>query len=287
MRRLFVLISLALIFASFFKNGSLKTSFLQEQTDEQKKNEIQKKIDEYEKKLSEVRNQKNTLSSQIEYMDTQIYLTGLRAEDTKEKIEKTQYEIETLDAWIKNLDNSLDKLSETLLSRIVAGYKTRQASVIDVMFDSSNANEMVNKLKYYQIARERNKKVLMEVQEAKLNYEEQKKLREKKKTELDQLQKQLLAQQDDLKVQQESKRTLLQVTQSDEATYSRLLEEAKRQITAYKTFVQTTGVGTISANGLGTGECSSYWWGERSGRISFGAASKWGTIFCFSGDWNE
>lgn len=234
---------------------SSKPQFLvaQESSDDAK-NSLQKKIDEYESKLSDLRNQKSTLSSQIQYMDTQIYLTGLRSKETTEKIEKTEYEIETIDDWIDDLDVSLDKLSKTLLERIIAGYKTRQSSVIDVIFDSSNASDVVNKLKYYQIARESNKKVLLEVQEAKLNYEEQRKLREKKKKELDVLKQTLIAQEEELKVQQDAKRTLLQVTQSDESTYSQLLAEAKRQIAAYKQFVQTTGVGTIAADGLGTGE---------------------------------
>lgn len=224
------------------------------QNNDAARNEIQKKINEYEKKLSEVRTQKNTLSSQIEYMDTQIYLTQLKTQETTEKIEATEYEIDTLDDWIGDLDNSLDQLSKTMLERIVAGYKTRQASVIDIIFDSSNASDLVNKLKYYEVARDTNKKVLLEVQEAKLNYEEQKKLREKKKDELAKLQETLAAQETSLKSQQEEKRILLTATQSDENNYSRLLEEARRQITAYKSFVAITGVGTVSANGLGTGE---------------------------------
>ena len=112
-----------------------------QQNNDSAKNEIQKKIDEYEKKLSEVRTQKNTLSSQIEYMDTQIYLTQLKTQETAEKIESTEYEIDTLDDWIGDLDSSLDQLSKTMLERIVAGYKTRQASVIDIIFDSSNASD--------------------------------------------------------------------------------------------------------------------------------------------------
>lgn len=244
----------------------------QEKDNDKARNELQKKIDEYEEKLSEVRTQKNTLSSQIEYMDSQIYLTQLKTEETTEKIETTKYEIETLDDWIGDLDSSLDQLSKAMLERIVAGYKTRQASVIDLIFDSSNASDLVNKLKYYEVARDTNKKVLLEVQEAKLNYEEQKKLREKKKEELDALKETLAAQEESLKSQQEEKRILLEATQNDEANYSRLLEEARRQIAAYKSFVAITGVGTIAPDGLGKGEGGWYlsqrderWAGMRMG----------------------
>ena len=68
---------------------------------------------------------------------------------------------------------------------------------------------------------------------------------------------------------------MLQVTQNDETSYSQLLAEAKRQIAAYKQFVATTGVGTISANGLGTGEGGWYlsqrderWAGSQMGNSS-------------------
>lgn len=243
-----------------------------QQNNDSARNELQKKIDEYEGKLSEVRTQKNTLSSQIEYMDTQIYLAQLKTQETTEKIETTEYEIDTLDDWIGDLDSSLDQLSKAMLGRIVAGYKTRQASVIDIIFDSSNASDLVNKLKYYEVARDTNKKVLLEVQEAKLNYQEQKKLREKKKEELDALKETLSAQEESLKSQQEEKRILLAATQNDESNYSRLLEEAKRQITAYKSFVAITGVGTVAPDGLGTGEGGWYlsqrderWAGMRMG----------------------
>lgn len=268
---LFVLIFMS-VSSPIIAEDPTPTPTPEQKVDENAKNELQKKIDEYERKLSEARSQKNTLASQIEYMDTQIYITGLKTQETTEKIKTTKYEIDTLDDWIGDLDTSLDQLSKTMLGRIIAGYKTRQATVIDIIFDSSSASDLVNKLKYYEVARDSNKKVLLEVQEAKLNYEEQKKLREKKKDELDKLKETLVAQEADLKLQQDAKRNLLQVTQNDENNYSRLLEEAKRQIAAYKSFVQTTGVSVISADGLGKGEGGWYlsqrderWAGTRMG----------------------
>ena len=217
-------------------------SIAQEQTQEKAKSDLQSKIDEYEKKLNELRDQKNTLSSQIQYMDTQIYLTGLRVEETNAKIEKTEYDIEKLDGWIGDLDVSLDELSKTMIERITASYKNRKASVIDIVFDSASASDIVNKLKYYEVARESNKKVLLEVQEAKSNYEEQKDLREKKKKELDALHETLLVQEEDLKNQQVAKRDLLERTQSDEQTYQQLLEKAKAEYAAIQQIV--AGVGT-------------------------------------------
>ena len=219
-------------------------SIAQEQTQEQTKGDLQKKIEEYENKLTELRDQKNTLSSQIQYMDTQIYLTGLRVEETNAKIEKTEYEIGKLDDWIGDLDVSLDELSKTMIERITASYKNRKASVIDIVFDSTSASDIVNKLKYYEVARESNKKVLLEVQEAKSNYEEQKELREKKKKELDTLHKTLIVQEEDLKNQQDAKRRLLETTQNDEQTYQQLLAQARAEYAAIQGIVAGAGTET-------------------------------------------
>lgn len=229
------------LFLLFFIGSSSKTYLnAEESSEDATRNAVQKKINEYESKLSELRNQKSTLSSQIQYMDTQIYLTELRMKETTEKIEKTEYEIGTINDWIDDLDVSLDQLSKTLLERIIVSYKTRKASVVDVIFDASSASDAVNKIKYYEIARESNKKVLMEVQEAKLNYEEQRKLREKKKKELDTLQITLADQEVDLKNQQESKRQILETTQNDEKTYQQMLAQAKAEYAAIQKIVSGT-----------------------------------------------
>ncbi len=216
--------------------------------------EIEKKIAEYESKLSDIRSQKNTLSAQIQYMDTQINITGLRISETEQRIKKTEKEIDTLGTKINGLDSSLNKLSASMLERIQADYKSRQASLMDIVLDSGNVSSLLNRVKYYDLARERNQKILMQVQEAKLNFEKQKDLREKRIKELDVLQDTLKSQQTELVTQQGSKRTLLQVTQSDESNYARMLEDARRQLAAFKQFVQSTGLGVVGANSLGTGE---------------------------------
>ena len=248
------IIALTIFTGSFFVSYAQEQSEDQteeqstDQSDSQAKGDLQKKIDEFEKKLSELRNQKDTLSSQIQYMDTQIYLTGLRVQETNAKIEKTEFEIGKLDDWIGDLDVSLDELSKTMIERITASYKNRKASVIDIVFDSKSASDIVNKLKYYEVARESNKKVLLEVQEAKSNYEEQKELREKKKEELDSLHKTLVVQEEDLTNQQEAKRDLLERTQSDEKTYQQLLERAKAEYAAIQQIVAGVGTETYIRN---------------------------------------
>jgi len=221
--------------------------------------DLENKIKEYQNKLNDLHQQKNTLSSQIQYMDTQIYLTELKIEETENKIAATQKEIDLLTTKIEGLDNSLNYLSQMLIKRIVTGYKTRQASFLSILLDSNNANELLNRIKYYKTTQDNNQKTLIQVQETKLNFEEQKKLREEKKVELDQLTQTLENQKSALNSQKSQKQKLLADTQNDEATYQQLLENAQKQLASFRSFVQSAGGGIIAANGFGQGSDGWYY----------------------------
>ena len=147
-------------------------------------NELQQKINEYQSKLTELRQQKNTLSSQIQYMDTQINLTILQIQSTEQKIINTGKEIDLLGTRIEGLDTSLDYLSKLLINKIAESYKKRELNFLAVLFNTKNADDFLNKVKYLKSSRDNNQKLLVQVQEAKSNAEEQKLQREEKKTEL-------------------------------------------------------------------------------------------------------
>jgi len=192
--------------------------------------DLQKKIEEYSNKLVEIRQQKNTLSSQIQYMDTQIYLTQLRIQETETNIEITQKEINILGDRIDNLDSSLNQLTELLRFRIVKEYKERPVSVLTMIIDSTTANDFFTHFKYLKTAQENNQRLIVQVQQQKLNFEEQKTKREQKEKELNDLVINLNNQKVDLRNQQNAKRSLLVITNNNESTYQRLLAEAQREL---------------------------------------------------------
>ncbi|PJA18725.1 MAG: hypothetical protein COX62_08285, partial [Deltaproteobacteria bacterium CG_4_10_14_0_2_um_filter_43_8] len=179
-----------------------------------------------QEKLSGIRQQKNTLSSQIQEMDTQIYIKALTIQKTEQKILQTQNEIETLTTRIDNLDSSLTNLSKNLIRRVVSGYKKHQPTLFDLFLNAGTASDLINIIKYQKTTQNNNQKLLVQVQEAKTNYEEQKLTRETKKKELDSLIVTLQNQKDDLKNQQAQKQKLLADTNNDEATYQSLLAQA-------------------------------------------------------------
>ena len=207
--------------------------------------DLQKKISDYQAKLQQLKLQKGTLSSQIQYMDTQAYLTGLQINQTEQKITGTGKEINLLGSRIERLDQSLDYLSKQLIQRIVEGYKKRPFSILSLILDNKNANDFLNQVKYQKTAQTNNQKLLYTVQETKTNAEEQKKLREVKKTELDQLNKNLEQQKIDLGYQKLTKQRILADTQNDEQTYQNLLARAQAEYAAIQGIVSGAGTETL------------------------------------------
>src|SRR3989339_499521 len=217
------------------------------------------KISCLEQVLQQLKQQKNTLSSQIEYMDTQIYLTSLQINQTEQKILNTGKEIDLLGSRIEGLDQSLDYLSKQLIQRIVVGYKKKPLSIFSLLFDNKNAYDFLNQVKYLKTAQDNTQKLLYTVQETKTNAEEQKKLREEKKIELDKLNETLTYQKQSLNSQKNQKQRFLIDTQNDETTYQRLLAQAKAQLAGFRSFVSNAGADVISANQFGSGSDGAYY----------------------------
>lgn len=220
----------------------------------------QQQIDEFYKQCVEpLRNQISSLSQQIQYMDNQIYLTTVQIKQTEQKIISTEKEIGVLGTRIEGLDGSLDYISRLMIDKIIEGYKRRSLSLFGLIFDSNNADELIARIKYLKTTQNNNQKILLQLQETKTNFEEQKSLRELKKLELDELTQTLTQQQSSLNDQKTQKQKLLTDTQNDESTYQRIIQQARAQLAGFRSFVSGTGAGIINANQFGTGSDGSYY----------------------------
>ena len=207
--------------------------------------ELQEIKNKCEEKLSQLAKQRNTLASEISYIDTQIYLTNLKVAETENKIEKTEKEIELLNERIEGLDESLNTLSKLLLKKIVADYKNKRISLLSIFLEADRIDDLVNRIKYIKTTRENNQKLIIQVQNAKINFEEQKKLREEKKVELDNLKALLAKQKTELLNQQNAKRKLLADTQNSEVLYQRIVAQARAQLASFISYVRSRGGATI------------------------------------------
>ena len=214
--------------------------------------ECNKLISEYESKLGAIRDQKNTLSSQIQFSDTQVYLTTLRIQDAESKIKKTGEEIENISGKIDGLNESLDHVSKLLIEKIAEGYKRRDVPFLNIFVDSNKASVLANRLKYAKTVEENDRRLAFQVQQAKLNFQQQKQLREKKQEQLAQLTKVLEDQKVALDNQKLSKQRLLSETQSDERVYQNLLSQARANLSGFSSFAQAAGGGSLASFGSGS-----------------------------------
>lgn len=222
MKKIFLLLfSLVLIFAypaSAESNDDI-TKQLQD-----KQAEIQK----LESQLTNTIHQEKTLKSQLNIIDGQTKVTSLKIEETDLKIEKLKREISDLSTRIERIGVNLDVLSEILLQRIVQTYKYNSTiSTLDMLFSSHGFADLVQRLKYIQIAQTYDKKKLYELQATKMSYNDQKQDKQVRQTEAEKLNKELENYKTQLDQQKREKEELLSVTKNDEAKFQNLIAQLK------------------------------------------------------------
>ena len=200
--------------------------------------DCQDKIKEYEEKLNQARQEKTSLSSQIKLINTKVDLAQARLTKTESEIVLIKDEIEELGGKIARLNESLDHLSAVLLQKIVEGYKQRNVSFFEIML-LPQASTLANQMKYIHVAQENDRVLALRTQQVKVNFSEQKDLREEKKQELEELERQLEVQKQELNSQITQKQTLLEQTKSDEKRYQELLGQALAEFQAINRAIET------------------------------------------------
>lgn len=204
----------------------------------------------------------NTISQFEREKQTALYqlsVTSIQIEDTRQKISNTEKEIGVLGTRIEGLDQSLDYLSKLLIQRIIDGYKKKPLSIFSILFDNKNAYDFLNEVKYLKTVQDNTQKLLYTVQETKTNAEEQKKLREEKKIELDNLNNYLVKLETDLQNQKDKLNVLIADQKNQKAATDRILALAQAQLAGFKSFVSSAGAGVIGSNQFGSGSDGAYY----------------------------
>src|SRR5579884_164565 len=186
----------------------------------------QQEIDQLTAQLNQAQNQEKTLSSQLSYIDNQTKLTELKIQQTNYQIQKLNQEITDLDSRITRLSTSVDSISNVLLNRIVSTYKYGNVSMIDLLFSSNGFSDLLERLKYIQVAQANDKKVLYQLQATKTTYNDQKTDKQTRQEQQQQLDQQLQTYQTQLDGEKATKAALLKITQNNEAVYQQKLQTA-------------------------------------------------------------
>lgn len=202
----------------------------------------QAEIQKLEAQLADTRSKEKTLKSQLALIDGQTKVTTLKIEETNLKIEKLKREISDLSTRIDRIASTLDSLSEILLKRIIQTYKYSNAvSTIDLLFSSHGFADLIERLKYIQVAQAYDKKKLYELQATKLAYNDQKQDKETRQAEAEKLNKELEVYKTQLAKQKKDKDELLKITKNDEARYQTLIAQLRAEIASIAQAISNVG----------------------------------------------
>ncbi len=204
--------------------------------------EKQAEIQKLEAHLRDAKNQEKTLKTQLNLIDGQTKVTTLKIEEVTLKIEKLKREISDLSTRINRISTSLDTLSEILLRRIVQTYKYgNRLSTIDLLFSSHGFANLLENLRYIQVAQAYDKKKLYELQATKLAYNEQRQDKQTRQVEAEKLNKDLENYKTQLAQQKKDKDELLKITKNDEARYQGLIAQLQAEINSIAQAISNVG----------------------------------------------
>lgn len=173
--------------------------------------------------------ERESMTAQVVYLSSRVELTINKIEAAKTKINQLEVEIKNISDKIDNLETSLTKITSLFLDRIVATYKYGEISYLNLLINTNKLSELVNRYKYAQVIQAHDRRILFQLQNSKVNFQEQKKLREDKKLELAELKKQLEKEEITLAKQKRDKEVFLEVTRNSEKIYKQNLEAAQRE----------------------------------------------------------
>jgi peptidoglycan hydrolase CwlO-like protein len=191
--------------------------------------DINNKIKELEGKISDLKTQENTLSSQIGVMDNQIKLTEYRINATQQEIMDITLDIDSATKRMKNLEGSLTDVSKVLLNRIVATYKAGANDTVGILLASDNLENAISRANYLRIVQTHDKQLLLNTQQARNDYANQKQIFEDKKKKIEALKTQLEGYTAQLDNEKKEKDALLQRTKNQDKIYQQQLSAARAE----------------------------------------------------------
>lgn len=203
-----------------------------------------------DKLYQETGEQKRSLQGEISRFNTAIAITSTKIIKTTGEIEGLEKEIVALAGKIGKLDVSLDQLSKILIKRIAETYKKGQLEPITLLFSSKDFTEFVSRYKYLRVMQINDRKIMMQMEDVRTNFEDQKTVKEQKQADLEAAKKKLESQKKLIAQQRADKENLLKITQNNELKYQQLLTASRQEIEAIQGIIagrgEETEVGKIN-----------------------------------------
>jgi peptidoglycan hydrolase CwlO-like protein len=207
------------------------------ESDSDKLGRLNREIEQYENEIKQLAAQATTLSNQIAQYDAQIRLTALKIVQTEEKIS-------LLGGRIDQLETSLQALTTAFTSRVVQTYRMSRLNEPYLMLISSpDLKAAVSSFHYLKRIQEADRDLLVRLEKAQSDYQEE-------KTDQEELQSELESQRLVLGTQKSAKANLLEQTKNDEKKFQQLLASARAEFEAIQAILAGRGdeeeVGKVS-----------------------------------------
>ncbi len=196
-------------------------------------------------KINEKQAQASTLASTISVINGKILVEQLQINQTKSEINQLEKDIQDLSERISGLNTSLDSMTDILIQRVVTNYKRHQSNPLELLLVSDTIDSFFTKYKYLQIAQEHTSELMAKAENQKTSFDQEKTLKEQKQDELDKKKTLLVQQQSELDQQKKEQTNLLSQTKNDEARYQQLLTQAQAEISSFKAFSTSLGIGIL------------------------------------------
>ncbi|HEY4526281.1 MAG TPA: peptidoglycan DD-metalloendopeptidase family protein [Candidatus Paceibacterota bacterium] len=199
-------------------------------------NEI-KKLDEeiakYQKELSATSAKKNTLQAKLDELNLSIKKKNAEISQTQNKIDATKLEIKQLSGNIETAQQSINVnsvgLAESIRTLSIAEDQPMAAQVL-----SEGTQDVWNDIVVSQRVQSAVRTHIANLAEAKKEYTDTKTATEAKQAQLVKQQQTLKTQQGSLSAQKSAQNDLLKQTQSQEATYQKIIAQKKMQQQAFE-----------------------------------------------------
>lgn len=204
---------------------------------QQKKQEIE----ELQQKLDEIKGEKQTLASTINYLDSKIFLTETQIQQTEVELSQLREQILGLTNKISALDTSLEEITDLLVTRINNTYKRSRINPYISLLLEDDLNHLLSRYKYLKNAQKNDREIIYQMEAARVDFDNQKQLKEEKQVELDELSDQLETQKVSLASQQSQKQQLLEITKNDEKRFQAELAQKLAELEAIQSIIAGKG----------------------------------------------
>lgn len=194
-----------------------------------------------EGKIAETKQEQITLSNTISILENQIFLQELEIEETETEIRQLERQIEDLNSRLSGLEISLDELSALLVERIQEQYKQRRSGVFDLLFISDSLNGFLRNIQYVKKSQNHVHELLSQAELQRVDYSQQKELKEEKQAEVEQKQLELESQKVALGGQKRDQEILLTETKHNESRYQDELAKTLAELEAIQSIIAGKG----------------------------------------------